>query len=57
MNLNLFLPLIVTSIITMLGWFFLHRLARQRDKENKQKELRINYLIEANRKIEHAANR
>lgn len=57
MNLNLFLPLIITSIITMLGWFFLHSLTKQRDKHNKQKDLRINYLIEAWRKLEHAANR
>ncbi len=41
----------------MLGWFILHWFAKRRDLANKQKELRINYLIEAWRKLEFAANR
>jgi hypothetical protein len=57
MNLQLLVPLLITSLLTMIGWYVLHWFARKRDKEIKQKELRVNYLIEAWRKLEHAANR
>ncbi|RWW99550.1 hypothetical protein [Flavobacterium cerinum] len=57
MNLKLLFPLLITSVVTMLGWFILHWFAKRRDIANKQKELRINYLIEAWRKLEYAANR
>ena len=57
MNWQLLFPLLVTSIVTMVGWYILHHLARKRDFENKKKELRINYLIEAWRKLEHSVNR
>jgi len=50
-------PLLITAMLTISGWYALHWFASQRDKKNKQKELRINYLIEAWRKLEHAANR
>src|SRR5687768_2426855 len=57
MNWQLLVPLLVTSFLTISGWYILHNFAKQRDMENKQKELRINYLIEAWRNLEHAANR
>ena len=57
MNFNLLLPLVITSLVTMLGWYFLHRLTKERDLLNRQKELRINYLIQAWRKLEYATNR
>lgn len=57
MNWQLLLPLLVTSVVTVFGWFTLHLFARKRDIENKQKELRINYLIEAWRKLEYSVNR
>ncbi|MBI3137593.1 MAG: hypothetical protein HYZ15_03305 [Sphingobacteriales bacterium] len=57
MNWQLFLPLLATSVVTMSGWYILHFLARKRDIENKKKELRINYLIEAWRRLERCVNR
>ncbi len=41
----------------MAGWYIVHLFATKRDRKNKQKELRINYLIEAWRKLEYASNR
>src|SRR6218665_822827 len=57
MNLELLFPLLITCMLKMVGWYVLHSVARKRDKENKQKELRINYLIEAWRRLEYASNR
>jgi heme/copper-type cytochrome/quinol oxidase subunit 2 len=57
MNLQLLIPLLVTSLITIFGWYILHKLAKKREQENKKKELRIDYLIDAWQKIEYASNR
>lgn len=57
LNLQLLFPLLITSIITMFGWFILHKLGQKRDLENKRKDLRISYLIEAWKKLEYASNR
>src|SRR5690606_39119543 len=38
-------------------WYIVHIFAARRDRKNKQRELRINYLIEAWRKLEYASNR
>jgi len=61
MNWNTFLPTlivaIITATITIIGWFYAHKLSRRRDQENKRKELRIKYLIEAWKKLEFASNR
>jgi hypothetical protein len=57
MNLQLLFPLLITAVVTICGWYFVHLLAAKRDRRNKQRELRINYLIEAWRKLEYASNR
>lgn len=57
MNLDLLIPLSATSIITVLGWYFVHNLNRLRDIQNKRKELRVSYLIEVWRKLNHVSNR
>lgn len=57
MNYQLLIPLLITSLIKVGGWYALHWFTTKRDKRNKQKELRVNYLIEAWRKLEYAANR
>lgn len=51
------MPLSATSIITILGWYFVHNLSQLRDIQNKRKELRVNYLIEVWRKLNHVSNR
>jgi len=57
MNTNLLIPLLITSGVTIFGWFIIHVLISNRDRINKQRDLKINYLIEAWRKLESASNR
>lgn len=56
-NLELLIPLLITAVVTIIGWYIVHLFAARRDRKNKQRELRINYLIEAWRKLEYSANR
>src|SRR5882762_7810705 len=57
MNLSLFLPLVVTAALAIAGWWAVHRLSMNRDQENKRRDLRVQYLLEAYRKLERSANR
>ena len=57
MNLPLLLPLLVTAALAIAGWYVVHRLSMNRDQENKRRDLRIEYLLEAYRRLENAANR
>ncbi|MGB6384036.1 MAG: hypothetical protein WBE45_14110 [Terriglobales bacterium] len=57
MNFPLFLPLIVTAALAVVGWYAVHRLSMNRDQENKRRELRIQYLLEAYRRFENSSNR
>ena len=56
-NLKLLIPLLITAVVTVIGWYIVHIFSSKRDKKNKQRELRVNYLIEAWRKLEYASNR
>ncbi|MBW2740339.1 MAG: hypothetical protein JRE64_16175 [Deltaproteobacteria bacterium] len=56
-NLQILIPLIITTIVAVVGWYIAHFLSFKRDRANKRRELRIQYLIEAYRRIERAANR
>jgi len=56
MNFELLLPLLITTLVAILGWIVAHRLAAKRDVANKRRELRTNYLINAYRKLESSAN-
>jgi len=47
MNLSLFLPLVVTAALAIAGWWAVHRLSMNRDQENKRRDLRVQYLLEA----------
>jgi hypothetical protein len=38
-----FLPLCLTAIVAVSGWFIAHDLSAQRDRTNKQLDLRIKY--------------
>ncbi len=57
MNNSILIPLIITSILTVLSWGVLHFLSKRRDLLNKKKEIRINYLIQAWRLLETASNK
>ena len=51
-NWSLLVPLIVTTIVAIVGWIVGHRLNAARDLQNKRIELRIKYLLEAYRNLE-----
>lgn len=55
--LKITLPLIITSIVTIVGWFIAYRFSVEKDRANKRKDLRVNYLIDAWRKLEFAVYR
>ncbi|MFL6210515.1 MAG: hypothetical protein ACJ74W_16785 [Pyrinomonadaceae bacterium] len=57
MNWQLLLPLIITVIVAILGWFIAHVLTRNRDRANKLRDIRLQYLIEAYRRLGDAAMR
>jgi hypothetical protein len=47
-------PLLVTSAVTIIGWFTAHELAAWRDRINKRRQHRIEYLVEAFRHLAKA---
>ena len=53
MNINwdLLVPLIVTTTFGIVGYFLAHRLAAARERANKRREVRVEYLINAFRAI------
>ena len=57
MNFPLLLSLLVTVVLAVGGWYAVHRLSMNRDQENKRRELRIQYLLEAYRRLENSSNR
>jgi hypothetical protein len=56
-NAPLFLSLVVTATLAIGGWYVVHHLSLNRDDANKRRELRVQYLLEAYRKLENGANR
>jgi hypothetical protein len=57
MSAELILPLAITTTVGVVGWYAAHRLAAARDRANKRRELRVQYLIEAYRRLEFVSNR
>jgi len=49
--------LVVTAVVATAGWYVVHRLSLNRDEANKRRDLRVQYLLEAYRKLENASNR
>jgi hypothetical protein len=47
----------VTAIVVIVGWYVAHVLAGKRDQTNKRRDLRVQYMIDAYRKLEFAGNR
>ena len=56
-NWSFALQLLVTTIVVILGWFAVHWLSAQRDNDNKRRDMRIGYLLEAYRRLDSASNR
>jgi hypothetical protein len=49
---ELLLPLLLTTVIGMIGWYVNNSYSAARDRANKQRDLRVQYLIDAYRHIE-----
>ena len=49
--------MLVTTVVAIVGWLAVHRLSAARDRANKRRDLRVQYLIDAYRKLESAGNR
>jgi len=46
---------IISIIVAVIGWIIAHYFTSKRDFANKKREIRINYLAEAYRKLERGA--
>ena len=51
------LKLLVPAIVAVLGWFVAHQFNAHRDRANKRRDLRIQFLLDAYRRLESAAER
>ena len=54
---EILVPFLITTLVAIVGWYAAHRLSATRDRANKRRELRVQYLIEAYRRLENASNR
>jgi hypothetical protein len=52
-----FWELIITVVITIVGWYIAFYFGKRQDAINKRKEMRINYLIGAYRQLEFSLHR
>lgn len=51
MDWKTYLPLLITAGVTILGWLVAHQFNAWRDRENKRRDQRIQYLVEAFRRL------
>jgi len=49
--------LLITSVITIIGWVFGSYLNSKRDRENKLRDIKLTYLIDAYRKMAYSSQR
>ena len=57
MRFDILVPLFVTTIVAIVGWYIVHRMASNRDRINKKRDLQVKYLIEAYQAIENSCSR
>jgi hypothetical protein len=57
MDWRLFAQLLATFFVAALGWWAAHSLSARRDLSNERRKLRVQYLLEAYRRLEDSANR
>ncbi len=48
---------IIAALVIVAGWQVVHRQEMQRDRDAKRRDLRVEYLIEAYRRLEYVSNR
>lgn len=49
--------ILISTGVVIAGWIVAHRLNLQRDTAAKRRDLRVQYLLDAYRRLEAAANR
>lgn len=54
---SFYLQLLVTVFVAVMAAWLAHRLSARRDSQNERRKLRIQYLLEAYRRLEGASNR
>ncbi|MBI5039777.1 MAG: hypothetical protein HZB57_00740 [Gammaproteobacteria bacterium] len=47
----------VPAVVAVAGWFAAHQFNVYRDRQSKRRDLRVQFLLEAYRRLESAANR
>jgi len=57
MDWKMLIPLLVTTVVAIVGWVIGHYFNAQRDQKKKRRELRTEYLIQAYRGLEDGASR
>jgi hypothetical protein len=44
----------VNAVVVITGWWLVHHMTAWRDRKNKQREIKTQYLIDAYRRLSHA---
>jgi hypothetical protein len=57
MDWKLFAQLAVTGLVTVFGWWAVSYFSRRRDIENDRRKMRIEYLLDAYRRLDSASHR
>ena len=57
MKMDQLAPLAITVLLSSLGWYVAYWTTVRRDRLSKKRDLRIQYLIDAYRRLESVANR
>ena len=57
MNTDILIPLLITTFVAIFGWYTVHVLPSIRERPNKRRDLVVNYLTSAYRRLEYAAQR
>lgn len=57
MNWTLFIQLTVTAFVAVMASWLSHRFSSERDVANERRKMRIQYLLDAYRRLESASNR
>ena len=52
-----FTTVVISAVVIIVGWIVAHRLNVRRDTLAKRRDLRVQYLLDAYRRLEDAANR
>lgn len=47
----------VPAVVAVVGWFVAHQFNVYRDRQSKRRDLRVQFLLDAYRRLESAANR